>query len=43
MHKKNHHVHNHSCIQKTFTCTLIINEFLLQFKYILKLHMYKNE
>jgi len=40
MHKKNHRTCNHSWIQKTFTCTLIIKENLLQFKNILKHHMY---
>ncbi len=43
MHKSIHHTCSHSWMQKTFTCTLIINESLFQFLNILKHHMYKNE
>jgi hypothetical protein len=31
MHKKIHHTCNHSCTQKTFTCTLLFNESLFYF------------
>jgi hypothetical protein len=36
MHKNIHHTCYHLCIQKTFTCTAIINESLLQFKIYIK-------
>jgi len=42
MPKKNCIIHKHSFAQVKFMCSLMLNEFLLQLKEILKYHIYKD-